>query len=179
MLNGIAPLLVFHFHTAKVRDFLTGIPVIGEFAAENIGLPLPIYLDEGLTGLYVTDESKNLDVETNVQARNDGKKPIVNQKGIDSLVTVNLLCSKNNILLGGILALADIVFTKVISKEYSISYFNGSTLVLNGLLHSFNSQSDADDDKIRITMQISKANQQATTPPPSLPTIPPVQGVLP
>jgi hypothetical protein len=182
MLGGIAPVLIFSFPLSpKSATFnaIAGIPLIGETIAKNVGLPIPLYLDEKLTGLYVESETKAIDIDTVVQPRNDGGAPLVDQRGLNSLITVNMLASKDSILLSVLLALNDIVFSKVVSKEYNVSYLNGSTAIFGGLLHGFSTQNGSDDDLIRIVLQLSKANQQGTTPNNVVSVLPKITGAIP
>src|SRR5690606_12365506 len=116
---------------------LSGIPLIGESLAENVGVPIPLYLDEQLTGVYIESESKSIDVETETKPRFDEKKPEVRQTALNSLIAINMLAKKDAVLLSVLLALNDLIFTKVVSQNYRISYLNGATTVFNGLFHSF------------------------------------------
>lgn len=167
MLNGVAPILIFTFPVVPkgpTYNALAGIPFIGKELAENVGVPIPIYLDEDLTGIYIDTESKALDIETVVEAKDEAGKPDVRQRGLNNVVTINLVALKDSILLGALLAFNDMIFQRVVSQEYSVSYLNGPTTVFNGLLHQFNTSVEADTDLMRISIQISKANQNKATP---------------
>ena len=169
MLNGIAPLLIFNF-PLKLKDSLffaaEGIPTSDERTfLDKIGIPIPLYLDQKLTGLYVDSESKAIDIDTRVDGDIKGNSPAkVEQRLLNNTVTINMFASRNAILLGVLLAMNDLIFTKVSSKEYSVSYLNGQTTVFGGLLQSFTSNTNDNDDLIRITMVLTKANQIGTTP---------------
>jgi len=181
MLNGIAPILIFSFApevTQTLFSGLAGIPVLGDILP-SIGIPIPVYLDERLTGVYVESESKAMDIDTVVQLRYDGKKPSVDQRGVNNLVTVNLIASKNSVMLSVLLALSDIIFSKLVAKTYTVSYLNGATTVFGGLLHGFSVTSGANDDLMRITMQISKANENTPTAPNITSALPKITGALP
>ena len=159
MLGGVSPILIITLNDIipdPLANAIAGIPMIGETLAA-VGIPLPIYLDENFTGIVVDTESKALDVETSAEVRYDGETPRMTQRGINSLVTINMEARKDSIVLGVLLALNDIIFTKLVNQKYSISYMNGSTVVFAGLLHGFSANSDSNTDKILITMQISKA----------------------
>lgn len=175
MLNGVAPIIIFNFladpkavvfgpaTAPTIQDKLSGIPVIGDFIGQ-IGTPIPIYLDENVSGIYVDNEAKALDIDTEVQVRYDGKPPDVSQRGLTNLITVNLLANRSSIMLSVLLALNDMVFSRVVAKNYNVSYLNGTTTVFNGLLHGFSTSTGSDDDLIRIVLQISKANQSKPIP---------------
>jgi hypothetical protein len=182
MLEGVAPLLVFNFQPVSLASAVTalaGIPIIGSTVSNLVGIPVPLYLDEKLTGIYVESETKAIDIDTNVQARSDGKPPSVDQRGLNNLVTINMIASRDSVILAVLLALNDQVFSKVVAKNYSINYFNGITTIFGGLLHGFSTTTGTNDDLIRITMQISKANSQSTAPSNVISVLPKVTGALP
>lgn len=166
MLGGLDPLIVFSFPLLPVgspaANAIAGIPLVGETILANVAIPIPIYLSENLTGIFVQSESRSIDIDTDNQARKDGKGIITNQKGLDSIVTVEMVAKKDSIPLIILLSTCDMIFTKVVSKEYSVSYFNGATNVFNGLLHGFQTQADTDTDLLKITLQISKSNAVGT-----------------
>lgn len=163
MLNGVAPLIVFQFPQLLALPTiapLTGIPVLSSLS--GLAVPIPLYLDEKLTGLYVVDETMGLDVETNVQFNQATQTNTYDQRGVSNSVTVSMLAKKDNILLAALVAFMDIIFTKLVQNQYSVSYFNGSTVVLGGLVAGFNTQVQADTDLIQITLHLLK--QKQTTP---------------
>lgn len=161
MLNGIAPIFIFTISPVpKASNPLAGIPIVSDFV-ENIGVPIPIYLDEQLTGLYVDTEEKSIDIDNNVVAVNKGGAKVF-QNPLESMVTINLIGKKDSIALMVLLAMNDLIFSKL-KYGYGISYLNGPTAIFNGLLKTFATNTTADNDLIRITMQISKAKGNATT----------------
>lgn len=167
MLNGVAPIIIFHFNPLIVQNLLSGfagIPVIGGVLS-NLGIPIPIYLDQNLTGIYVDTETKAIDVTSDVQISYDPKvASAVDQRGLNNIVTINLFASKTSIMLSVLLAMNDMIFQRLVSKTYSISYLNGTTTIFNGLLHGFSTSVGSDDDLIRIVMQIEKSNLKPPTP---------------
>jgi len=179
MLNGIAPLLVFTFTNDEAINAVKSVPLVGNFLAENVGLPIPLYLDEYLTGIYVQGESKAIDIETKPEARNDGEDPIVNQRLLNSVTTVTMVASKKGVLLMTLLAFADVILSRVVSKQYKISYFNGPTIIINGLLHGFTTQQGDNDDLVRIEMLISKIGKGETSTVGQTPSVAKVTGVSP
>lgn len=181
MLNGIAPLLIFSFKpeiTQSLFKGLAGIPVLGD-VLPNIGIPIPLYLSETLTGLYVESESKAIDIDTNIQMRYDGKAPSVDQRGLQNLITINMLANRNSVILAVILALNDMVFQRVVQSSYSVSYINGSTTVFGGLLHGFSTQQGSDDDLVRIVLQIQKGKENTPTPANLTSVLPKITGATP
>lgn len=161
MLGGVAPILIFTFPKRLALSSASGIPLIGKFIAQNVGIPIPIYLDERLTGVYVQGESKTTTIETDAQQRQDGKGTVTSQRALQNDVTVNLFAKSDSVLLSVLLAMNDLIFKKVVSEEYSVSYLNGPTVILGGLLQRFDTTSGTDDNLLRIALQLSKAKSPA------------------
>lgn len=181
MLNGIAPVLIFTFKPlsfSRAASTVAGIPLIGSTLSDVVGIPIPIYMDEKLTGIFIESESKAIDIATKVQVRYDGK-PSVEQQALNSIVTINMLASKSSILLSVLLAMCDQIFSKVVAQNYSIHYLNGPTTIFGGLLHGFSTQAGSDDDLLRIVMQISKGKQETPTPGSVVSVLPKITGATP
>lgn len=168
MLNGIAPIIIFSFPVISEAQqaVISQIPVIGQLLADNIAIPIPIYLDQNLTGILIESESKALDIDTDPKQKSNGKGGIIYQRGINNTVTINMLASKDSTLLTVLFALADQVFSRLVARNYSITYMNGSTTVFNGLLHGFSTNVTSDDDMLRVTLQLAKTESKG----PALPT---------
>lgn len=182
VLNQVAPLLIMSFAVpppAQPTDFVgpPGPTGLLDSLLELVGVPVPIYLDEKLTGIIVQNETRGVDIETNAQQLRTGAV-LYDQRGLDSIVTVNLVGSKDSMVLVALLAMSDMIFQLVVAKAYKVSYFNGPTVIINGLLHGFQTNSNSNEDKIHITLQISKANQ-ATTATTVITALPKITGALP
>lgn len=164
MLNGISPIIIFNIGalppSSKTFKAISGIPLIGSTLAQNIGLPIPIYLDEKLTGVYVKSQSTQVDMNEEISTKENEKTPDVNQRAINSIVTVNMLAIRGSIVASMLIALNDLIFTKLTSKTYTVSYLNGSTLVLGALVHGFSATENEENDKLDIVFQFSKANKK-------------------
>lgn len=172
MLNGIDPIIIFNFRK-NIAPVVAGVPVVAQ-VTEGIDLPLiPIYLSEKLTGLFIDQESKSIEVQTTAESTTEGKQPDVNQKLIASTVRVTMLANKNSIGVSLVAALADLVVPKLTSKEYSITYLHGATTVFGSLLHSFNVEQNAENDLLRITLELSNASKKETKPEPSVTEVTP------
>lgn len=186
MLGGIAPILIFSFPSdtgLNLGKVLGGIPLI-EDSAPNLGIPIPIYLDEKLTGMYIESESKSLDIDTDITPiyRNNNTKDVtnfINQSGINNLVSVNLLASRDSLVLSVLLSLGDMILNSLVKGKYSLSYINGPTLVFNGLLHSITDQSNSNDTLCRIQLQIQKNNQNKATVVNQYLSVAPTRGLTP
>lgn len=161
MLNGIAPIILFSFKKKIDTDFNSesDIPIISDIINSIPLPPIPIYLDEKLTGIVITSESKAIDIETSVDTKTSGATPDVNQKGISSMVTIKMIASRNSIGVTLLSTLADIIFSRVTSKEYSVTYLHGAVTVFGGLLHTFQVDQSSDNDLYELTLQISSASK--------------------
>lgn len=169
MLNGLAPVILFNFFklTKNQSDSVATIPIIKDIIDEKTLLPtIPIYLDSKLTGIAIDSESKNIDIETQTETLADGNTPQTSQKGLGSTVTINMVASKSAVGITLIAALMDIIFNKVTSKEYSVSYLNGAVTVFNGLIHKFSINQDSNTDLYTIVVEIIKTDkvQKSNTP---------------
>ncbi len=159
MLNGLAPFFLFKFPSSLIPSIpISGIPLIGDVDLGGV-IPIPLYLDENLTGICLTSQERSIDMDTQVDQSADGKT-IVKQHGVSNIVTVNLLAEKEALLLSVLLAFSDKLFQKAVNGKYSISYFNGNTLIFDGKVHSFSAQDAENDTLVRITITIQKTNQE-------------------
>jgi hypothetical protein len=128
----------------------------------NVGIPIPIYLDEKLTGIYVTSQEKNIDIDSQPEISTDGKTRVT-QRGVNNTVTVNFIASKSALLLSVLLAFSDEAFKRAVNGNYGVTYLNGATLVFGGKVQTFSAQESHEDDLVRITMAIHKVNQETKT----------------
>jgi hypothetical protein len=172
MLNGLEPIIIFNFSklTTSESESLSKIPIVSSIVSK-IGLPpIPIYLSEKLTGLYIESEDKNIDIETTTETLTDGSDPKINQKAIGSSVKINMLAKKGSIGLTLISAMADLIVPKVTSREYSITYLHGAVTIFGGLLHSFSISQIGDNDLYTVTLEISRNSNKTTekTGPPEV-----------
>lgn len=173
MLNGVAPIFIFTFPVVppSVANALSSVPYVGNFL-QDVGLPIPIYLDEKFTNIAVDSDTKNIDIDTEVKANTDpNKPPIVKQNALDSTVTVNLVAVKDSLLLTILLAMSDLIFTRAASQAYTVTYLNGPITVFNGTMKSFSTSANADSTKLDVSITLSRANYRAPTIQPSLPSV--------
>lgn len=164
MLNGVAPIIIFDFLATASLDLgvtFSKIPVLNTIP--TIPLPsIPIYLDEGLTGLYVESVTKNVDIETNVEKNLTDANPVIIQKGINSLVTVNLIANQDSIGMIMLSLLCDKIFSRLLDGKYSITYLNKSVTLFGGLLHSFSTVQNSENDLFHISLQLAKGRVNST-----------------
>jgi hypothetical protein len=196
MLNGIAPILIFQFSKKLVTaEAVSKIPILSSLVSSIPLPPIPLYLDEKLTGIIIDSEDKNIDIETSQETLTDGGSPLVTQKAIESVVKINMRASKDSIGLTILSAVADMILPKVTSQEYSIQYLNGATTMFNARLKSFQVNSSSDNTLLNITLELIKGDNK-TVPngavpetqryteavplqngiPPTAPNVPPVTG---
>lgn len=182
MLNGLDPIIIFRIVPDAGQLALTGLSGVANFLGDTLGtkpfIPVPIYLSERLTGLYIDTEDKNIDIETSVETLATSNEAVYSQKGINSTVKINLTASKDSIGMTLLAALSDVIFTKVTSKEYAIDYLHGAVTVFGGLLHSFSIGQNSNNDLYNISIELQRTGvkTQAKT---AVPTVENVRGVLP
>lgn len=166
MLNGVDPIIIFQFFKTveTFENLVAAIPVATGEEQKLILPPIPIYLSEKLTGLYIDNEDKSIEIETKNEATQDGKDPKTNQKPIGSTVKINMIAHRDSIGLTLLSALADQIVPKVTSQEYSITYLHGVTTVFGGLLHSFNIQQNTDNELCNVTLEITKTTTKTEKP---------------
>lgn len=162
MLGGIDPIIIFQFAklAPSVGKQLAKIPVIAKNAPNLIAMPpIPIYLSESLTGIFIDAESKSVSIETDVQTNTEGSDPNVSQKGLESTVDINLFAKKGSLGLILLSSLIDVLFDKVTSKEYSISYLHGATTIFRSVLHSYQVDQNSQNDLLTVKIQLSKGSK--------------------
>jgi hypothetical protein len=180
MLNGIAPIFLFNFFklTPQLQSSLNKIPIVSD-VVNKIGLPpIPLYLDERLTGIYVNAENRNIDLDTEVETLKDGSEPVERQRALNSSVTIELEATQDSIGLTILSAMMDVILPKVTSREYSITYLHGAVTVFNGKLDSFSINQNADNTLYRITVVLTRSTQKTKLVEP-VPVVSRVQGLVP
>ena len=158
MLNGVDPIIIFNFKKLipSLQESIAKIPVVASIVSV-IDLPvIPIYLSERLTGICIESESKSIEVDTSVDTLSSGDTPEVNQRGIQSTIKIEMVAEADSIGVSLFAALTDLIFPRVTSKEYSITYLHGAVTVFAGLLHSFSINQTAENDLYRITIELIK-----------------------
>lgn len=159
MLGGTDPVIIFQFSKlagGSLSNALSNIPVVSQIPTLIEQPPIPIYLSEQLTGLYIVNEDKNVDIETDIETKSDGSEPDVDQKGIGSTVDINLEAIKDSIGITLLSALVDLAFDKVTSKEYAITYLHGATTIFRGRLTGFVSQQGANNNLLTVRITLTR-----------------------
>lgn len=162
MLGGVDPVLIFQTAALGRSPLasLSGVPILGN-ALPTLSLPVPIYLSEKGTGIYVESESVSADVATDVTYTPDGDLN-ANQQAIGSSLTITLVAKRSAPLLSVLLAFMDSCLTLVTAKKYAVTYVNGPISVFNGLIESFSQNADRNTDLIRMTLVLARNKKKAT-----------------
>lgn len=166
MLAGIDPIIIFELYkkvdvTAATTD---KIPVAGQQSSYQFVplTPIPIYLSENLTGLFISKVDKNIDIGTDTETFLNGSMPDTLQKGIASTVSITLNCKKNSIAMMILSSVIDLLYDKVTSKEYSISFLYGATTIFRGVMHKFSVSQTAENDLMEVNIELSRGAKQPT-----------------
>lgn len=181
MLNGIDPVIIFQFSKLAGTDIgntISKIPIVSKIPTVIDMPPIPIYLSQTLTGLHIDSEDKNVDIQTTTETTTDGGSPQVDQKGIGSTISINLLAKKDSIGISLLSAMIDQIFNKVTSKEYAITYLHGPITIFRGLLHSYAVNQSADNELLSIKIELSKGESQPVKAQPQ-PQVPRFEGAKP
>ena len=179
MLGGIDPVLIFQLSKlAPLGPTIAKIPLVSSIPTVVDMPAVPVYLSEGVSGVFVETENKNVDMQTDVETKTDGSPADVKQKGINSSVTVKLLAHKNSTAFTLLSSLVDLIFDKVTSQEYSISYLHGPITVFRGVIQNYAVEQNADNELLTISLVVSKG-AKAPAKPPGVPLVPGFLGAVP
>ncbi len=164
MLNGIDPIIIFQYKklVTDSTDPVSKIPIVSKKKTYVDAPPIPLYLSEKLTGILIDEESKNLDIETHTNTLSNGESPIFTQKGIGSIISIQMTASRGSVGLTLLSAMSDLILSKVTSGEYSITYLHGAITIFSGLLHSLQISQSSNTDKYDITIEISRGTEPKT-----------------
>lgn len=183
MLNGLDPIIIFQFNTKvpSVSAQLAKIPLVSDIPTIVEQPPIPIYLSEKITGLFIDAESKSIDASTQIETKTDGADVSVNQKGIASVLSIDIVANKTSLGVSLLVAMADLILEKMSSKEYYITYLHGATTLFRGVLHSFSVNQSADNDLLNIKIELSRGDTKnlPSVTNPRLPTVTKVTGAIP
>lgn len=169
MLNGIDPIIIITFMNKGIISRFQDDSIIG-MILNNIGIPIPIYLSESLTGIYIDSETRSIDARTEVQPTVDKgidgqpATPEVTQTVIDNQVTVNMLANKDSTMLTVLIGMMEQISKYLVSAEYKIHYIHGPIVVFGALISRFSTSVNSNDDLVHIEMTLSTAKKEQPTP---------------
>lgn len=186
MLGGLDPVIIIQFSKKVDPDFvgpaepgvISKIPIISQIPTVVEQTPIPIYLDQQLTGIQVDSEEVNIDIDTDTETLTDGSEPDVNQKGIQSTVTINLVALKDQAAVILLTSLMNLIYDKLTSKEYAITYLHGAITVFRGVLQGYSLSQNADETKIGIKIELSKGTKNPAKPS-AVVVVPGIEGAVP
>lgn len=175
MLGGIQPFFIFTLEPddgSTLDGSFNGLAkdIVSKTGGLISGVPIPIYLDEQLTGVWIDsgdDKSLNFDViNETVKDLNNKDQVLARSKGVQSDVTINLAAKSTSLFTVALLALGEQCFQKALSKKYSISYFNGATTIMGALMQSFVVHAVPNSEELKIQIVLSKKfdKQKDTNP---------------
>lgn len=184
MLGGLAPIIIFEFFkvTPTQQASISAIPLFSNYVNKLSLPPIPIYLDEKLTGLYIDSQDKGIEIETQMNSLIVGTSPLTQQNALQATTKVTMKADKGSLGLMLLSAVADLIVPKVVSQEYAITYLNGATTIFGGLLHSFNVVETSGSSLVQVVLEISKGSNKksvVTVPPPTTETAVLTDGVTP
>lgn len=180
MLGGLQPVIIFQFSALQdaLSEEIAKIPVISQIPTVIDQPPIPIYLDENTFGIVIDQEDKTVSIQTDVETKSDGSDPDVHQKGISNSINIQMRARKDSLVLTLLSAMVDLVFPKLTSKEYSITYLSGPITIFRAVLQDFSIQQSADSDMVSIRIELSKG-QSSPAKKTLGPTLPGITGALP
>lgn len=181
MLGGSDPVIIFQLKKlvgTEYADLISEIPIIDGNKSFTEQPPIPIYFSQRLTGIYIDSEDKNVDIATDTETLTTGDDAEVSQKGIASTITINLIAIRNSVGATLFSAMIDLIFDKVTSKEYSVTYLNGATTIFRGLITGFSASNNSDSTLQNLRFTITKGEKE-TTEPLKYPTIDAVESAIP
>jgi hypothetical protein len=155
MLNGLYPVIVLQkVNFAKIN-----------VAGKTISLPIPVYLDENLTGIALMSQSRRVEFasdsivacQSNDAAKDNTLK--VKQRGITNGVDIVLKASRDSIGMNLLLPIADIAFQRAAKDEYFISYFNRNIILFKSKLAHFSTDESASDTSVTINISLIKEDK--------------------
>lgn len=162
MLNGIDPILLIQIfkNTPNSKEKFAGIPLLNEPAGKTTLAVVPIYLSELATGLYVDTETKNIDIDTETTTLTVSEGVAVGQNAIGNITTITLKANNDSVGLTILLAMIDLIFDKVTSQEYEITYLHKGITVFGGLLHGFTVDQNSNTDLVTIKLELSRGRKK-------------------
>lgn len=162
MLNGKAPLIIFHRTFKTPGGSLDGLQSIGRQGV--IGIPIPIYLDERILGLVVENETRNIGIGTRVISKASSSSttgtteaPVTIQEGGESQTNISFLAKRSSIYLQTLLTFGDLALDAAASEEIKFSYFNGPTVMIMGVLNGITTTADRNDDLLRVSISFNRS----------------------
>lgn len=144
MLNGLSPVIIYQYKPVDTSFSLFG------FDVPSVGVPIPIYLDEKLTGIMGEGASNKISIETSTV------NGTTYQRQVSSDVSIKLRCRNNNVVGQTLLAILGEAFKYSTTGSYGISLFYDSSFILDAVLKDFYSNPVNGTDMREIGITLSK-----------------------
>ena len=144
MLNGASPVLIYQY-----KPIDTSFSIFG-YEVPSIGIPIPIYLDEKITGIMGEGASNKISIETSTINNQTYTRPVSND------VSLKLRCRNNNLVGQTLIAIFGEAFKHTSADKYSISLFYDSTFILDAYLKDFYSRPIDNTDMREIGITLAK-----------------------
>lgn len=145
-LGGLSPVIIFTFYkTINTPAFLSSFITSAKIPL----VPIPIYLDEKITGLQIDDYNRTISVEV----MRDGVTAFERVNG--DVVTLKFRAKKDNIGVTALTALFDRIVKVVEKKEYSITIFYDNIFILDAALEQFQTSLIDGTDLREISLTVS------------------------
>lgn len=150
MLNGLAPVLIYQYQPID-----TSFSIFG-FKVPSVGVPIPIYLDEKLTGIMGEGASNKISIETATINNQTYTRQVSND------VNIKLRCRNNNLVGQTLLGILGEAFKQTSEDKYSISLFYDSTFIIDAYLKDFYSRPIDNTDMREIGITLAKKYKNKT-----------------
>ena len=146
MLGGLAPVIIFNFYRSiNTPKFLSGF-----VSSPKLPLvPIPIYLDEKLTGIQLDDYNRTTSVEVMI----DGNESFEKISG--DIVQLKFRAKRDNIVLTAISALIERILRLIENQDYSLTVFYDNIFIINASLEQFQTNLVEGTDLREIVLTVS------------------------
>jgi hypothetical protein len=164
MLNGLAPIIIFHlFDTAvvsKVSKWLKIETPKAQSFIQKFGIPVPVYLmEQQFKAVW-----RSHDVSINIGERPIGaatfQNPISNSIDIEIAYNRNFQSPSLSIIpltpIAVLLPLLNLCYEKISQDDYRISYFNKDVMLLNGRLTDVRQHSEINTSLSTLSITLSR-----------------------
>lgn len=161
-LNGLSPLIIFTFYKRISEDFIgPSLPLIRSLPRIPT-IPVPIYLDEQLTGILVDDYSRSISIDI----FREGVTSFERVSG--DVVNMNFAASKDNTVLTALSALFSKVATEFDKRvqeparpNYKITLFYDNIFISDASLEQFNTNLASGTNLRKISVQLAKRPEES------------------
>ncbi|MDR2426822.1 MAG: hypothetical protein LBD46_06580 [Endomicrobium sp.] len=163
MLTGLYPVLVLQkVIDKKIRgSFSDGRITSTSIIETSLSKPMPIYIDEILTGIYLISENRKAEFANDTTVDNETGEIKIKQKGLTNDVNLVFGASRNSIGMNILLPLIDVAFENAAIDKYVMSYFNGNTILFRAKIKHFSAEGNNTDNGIKINISLSKEDKIA------------------